>query len=206
MTTRSTYVWNGTTWDEICIAVATGPAGVGVPPGGAAGYALVKNSTDDYDTIWSSVAGGLPDQSGNNGKYLKTNGSAASWETVSAGSRSFTTATYTTASIANNAYETGTLNMSAVYTALNLETDIAARVRLYVSTTARDADATRAIGTDPADDSGVLMDVVTTGSTLNFQLSPVVDGWVATGVAIPITVTNLSGSTDTVAATLTYSS
>lgn len=178
MTTRSTYVWNGSSWDEIGVAVVSGATGHGVPTGGATGYALVKNSTTDYDTVWAAVGGS---------------------------GRTFTTATYTTASLATNAYETGTLNMSAVYTVLNIVTDRAARVRLYVSTASRDADVARAIGTDPADDSGVLMDVVTTASTLDFQLSPVVDGWIASGVAIPITVTNLS-SAHTVATTLTYSS
>lgn len=53
-----------------------------VPTGGSAGQVLVKNSSDDYDMSWST-SNSLPSQSGNNGKYLTTNGSSASWATVS---------------------------------------------------------------------------------------------------------------------------
>lgn len=41
-------------------------------------------STDGTNLIWTTVSGGssLPDQTGNNGKYLTTNGSTVSWATV----------------------------------------------------------------------------------------------------------------------------
>lgn len=35
-----------------------GSDGVGVPPGGTTGQALVKGSNTDYDTQWSSISGG----------------------------------------------------------------------------------------------------------------------------------------------------
>lgn len=53
-----------------------------VPTGGSAGQVLVKSSNADYDMSWSTSSI-LPSQSGNNGKYLTTNGSSASWATVS---------------------------------------------------------------------------------------------------------------------------
>jgi hypothetical protein len=49
-----------------------------------------------------------------------------------------------------------------------------------------------------------MFDYITTSGDLSNDLSPTVDGFVATGTAIPITVTNLSGSTGTVTVTLTY--
>lgn len=41
----------------------------------------ILTNTDGTIT-WATAASGLPDQTGNNGKYLTTNGSAASWGTV----------------------------------------------------------------------------------------------------------------------------
>lgn len=55
-----------------------------LPTGGTTGQVLVKSSGSDYDTGW--VDGNfLPSQSGNNGKYLTTDGSTASWATVAQG-------------------------------------------------------------------------------------------------------------------------
>ena len=53
-----------------------------MPTGGSSGQVLVKNSGSDYDASWSTFTG-LPSQTGNNGKYLTTDGSTASWATVS---------------------------------------------------------------------------------------------------------------------------
>ena len=49
--------------------------------GGSTGQVLVKSSSTDYDFAWTTFTG-LPSQSGNSGKYLTTNGTAASWATV----------------------------------------------------------------------------------------------------------------------------
>jgi hypothetical protein len=57
------------------------------PTGGSTGQVLVKNSGTDYDFSWTTFTG-LPSQSGNSGKYLTTDGSTASWGTVSTGSGS----------------------------------------------------------------------------------------------------------------------
>ena len=52
-----------------------------LPTGGTTGQVLVKSSGSDYDTGW--VDGNfLPSQSGNSGKYLTTDGTTASWDTV----------------------------------------------------------------------------------------------------------------------------
>ena len=49
---------------------------------GTSGQVLQKNSSSDYDFSWVTFSG-LPSQTGNNGKYLTTDGTTASWATVS---------------------------------------------------------------------------------------------------------------------------
>jgi hypothetical protein len=53
-----------------------------VPTGGTTGQVLVKNSGTDYDMTWTT-GNFLPSQSTHNGQYLTTNGSTASWATIS---------------------------------------------------------------------------------------------------------------------------
>ena len=52
-----------------------------VPTGGTSGQVLVKNSSTDYDFSWTT-ANFLPSQSTNNGKFLTTNGTSASWASI----------------------------------------------------------------------------------------------------------------------------
>ena len=49
---------------------------------GAAGKVPIGNSSGKLDSSWISVS--LPDQTGNSGKYLTTDGTTASWATVNA--------------------------------------------------------------------------------------------------------------------------
>lgn len=58
-----------------------------MPTGGTIGQVLIKNSSTNYDASWTTFTG-LPSQTGNNGKYLTTDGSAASWATIETGSGS----------------------------------------------------------------------------------------------------------------------
>ena len=52
-----------------------------LPSGGTTGQVLVKSSNSNYAVSWTT-GDFLPSQTGNNGKYLTTDGSSASWETV----------------------------------------------------------------------------------------------------------------------------
>ena len=116
-----------------------------------------------------------------------------------------TTATLTTASLADDATEDNTITLKQGYRILKIETDVAARVRVYSSTASRTADASRPIGTDPTGAHGVILDFVTTPSVLEWWLNPAVDGYMTTSTdTVPVAVTNLSGSTDTVTVTLTW--
>lgn len=75
------------TWDSLKDRLANIEYGLNVaysartPTGGSTGQVLVKSSSSDYDFAWTTFTG-LPSQSGNDGKYLTTNGSTASWGTV----------------------------------------------------------------------------------------------------------------------------
>lgn len=55
-----------------------------LPTGGTTGQVLVKSSNSNYETEWAD-GNFLPSQSGNDGKYLTTDGSTASWATVAQG-------------------------------------------------------------------------------------------------------------------------
>ena len=59
-----------------------------VPVGGSNGQVLTKSSGSDYATAWSTIDA-LPSQSGNNGRYLTTDGSTASWQVVATGADAF---------------------------------------------------------------------------------------------------------------------
>ena len=55
----------------------------GIPSGGTSGQVLLKNSSTDYDAVWTTTSF-LPAQTGNAGKYLTTDGSNPSWALAAA--------------------------------------------------------------------------------------------------------------------------
>lgn len=109
---------------------------------------------------------------------------------------------YTTESLAANTAETGLLTVTGAVTVINgISTSAPVRVRLYTTVEKRDADLARAIGTDPTGDHGLLFEVVTTTGQLSYQVSPGV--YISTdSPTVPVTVTNLSGSAQTVTVTI----
>lgn len=54
-----------------------------LPAGGTTGQVLRKISGTNYAVEWAEPVTGLPSQTGNNGYYLTTDGSTASWAPVS---------------------------------------------------------------------------------------------------------------------------
>ena len=77
-------------------------------------------------------------------------------------------------------------------------------VRIYSDTAARTADATRSQGTDPADGSGVIAEIIsTTAGTQVFKMTPAIIGWLDNSeTTVPVAVQNNSGSTGTVTVTI----
>lgn len=111
--------------------------------------------------------------------------------------------TKTTASLATMASETGTLAMAPSYRVLSVTVDRACRVRLYTTTSARTADASRAPGTDPTGDHGVMLDLVFTGAG-TLTLSPTVDGFLPSGTVVPYSIQNRDATTGTVQVDMTW--
>ncbi len=148
------------------------------------------------------ITDGLP------GTFLTTNGAGVfSFAAVSGsgGAYSRTTASATTASIANNATGNVTITGFKSYMLLRVQTSAAAWVRLYTDTASRTADSTRDILTDPNPGSGVLAEFITTGSQ-TVIVTPAVLGFNSENsptTSIPVAVTNRSGSTTTITVTLT---
>ena len=111
--------------------------------------------------------------------------------------------TFSAAALANNATTSNTVNIASRYQLLHITTNHPCRVRLYTSTAKRDADLTRPIGTDPEANHGLMFEFISTTELLNADLSPVVDGFAETA-AIPYSITNLSGATQTMTVTLNH--
>lgn len=105
--------------------------------------------------------------------------------------------------IPNNANDTGSVSISTRYQLVQITTDVPARVRLYTDTAKRDADISRPIGTDPVGNHGLIFEFVSSPSLLTADLSPLVDGFCDIS-DIPFTITNLSGSNDTIDVTLNH--
>lgn len=94
--------------------------------------------------------------------------------------------------------------MASGFNLYRVETDRAARVRLYARTDHANADVARAVGVDPTE-GGVIVDVVTASGALRQDLSPMVVGAnledIPTAV-IPANITNY-GASGTVTVSLT---
>ena len=89
------------------------------------------------------------------------------------------------------------------YVLYSVQTDKAAMVRIYNDDNARSADSSRPQGTDPVEGEGVVAEFITSAAN-TFVITPGVMGWIDTAAnSIPVSVKNLSGSTGTVAVTLT---
>lgn len=72
---------------------------------------------------------------------------------------------------------TGSVSLGKAFILYNVTTDTPARIRLYASSSFRDADLTRPATTFASGESGLLAELVLSGSTdiLNFTLSPIVN-------------------------------
>lgn len=114
--------------------------------------------------------------------------------------------TASTSSIADGASADVTIaNGYNGYMLYKIQTSAAAWVRIYTDAASRTADASRTELQDPAPNSGVIVEVVTTGPE-TILLAPGVLGFnneTTPDMTIPMAVTNKSGSTTTIDVTLT---
>lgn len=161
-------------------------------------------------TVSTNVTWTLPSADGSIGQVLTTNGSGTlSWSTASGGGSGLVSRTtltpVTTGSLASGASEDLMITGYKGYVLYKIETDSAAWVRLYSSTAARTADASRLEGTDPLPGSGVIAEIISTGAQ-TILITPGALGFStesSPSTQIPCTITNKSGVTTTITVTLT---
>jgi hypothetical protein len=114
--------------------------------------------------------------------------------------------TVTTASLAHNATENGTIPLGRSFIPFRVTVDRACRVRLYSTAAARTADASRLPGNDPTGEHGVILDVRLNAETgLEWDVIDPPTGHCAEAVVtedIPYAITNESGSPSTVEVTI----
>ena len=156
---------------------------------------LIPDSDDAYDLgsttrRWSEVhaVNFYGDGSG-----LTNVTSGASRTTVSA-----------TNSIASNGIANISMTTPKTYALLSIETSHAAWVTLYSDSTSRTADSSRSETTDPVAGSGVLAEVITSGSTTQLITPASVCFNSAGANTTYLKIVNKSGSTANVQVTLTY--
>ena len=117
-----------------------------------------------------------------------------------------TTQTYTTASLAAAARETGTVVLAASYTVMAVQVSTAARVRLYATVADRTADLTRPRGEDPDPevDHGVMFDLALGAAGTRISTPPAVCVLNETPPNVPLTIDNLDTVPRAVTVTITY--
>jgi len=112
------------------------------------------------------------------------------------------TVAVSTNSIANDISEDVAFTGFKSYGLLSIQTSAAAWVRIYTSTAARTADASRGEGQDPAPDAGVIAEVLSNGAQ-TIEFGPAVLGWnSADNTTIYAAVKNKSGGTATITTTI----
>ena len=136
-------------------------------------------------------------------QILEYNGSAWVNTTNSAGLQSRTTVSATN-SIAANGIANIAMTTPKTYALLSIETSHAAWVTLYSDSASRTADSSRNETTDPVAGSGVLAEVITSGSTTQLITPASICFNSATANTTYLKIVNKSGSTANVQVTLTY--
>jgi hypothetical protein len=87
---------------------------------------------------------------------------------------------------------------------MQIVADKACRVRFYATTAQRTADVARAVGVDPTGDHGLLFEAVLPAGDLSRIMGPATMLFASAGFGpVPVTITNMSGSTGAVQVTLT---
>ena len=127
--------------------------------------------------------------------------------TASGGSlQSRTTVSGVTTSIANLGIGNTNITGFKSYALMKVGLSTTGWLRLYTDSTSRANDAFRSVGEDPAPGSGVIAEVVTTGISTTQIISPFVMGGNLDNsptTTIYASITNLSGTTQTITANLT---
>ena len=168
-------------------------------------YGWGNHATGGYLTTLGSI-GGHTDVSisaPQANQVLEYNGSAWVNATNSAGLQSRATVSATNA-IALNGIANISMTTPKTYALLSIETSHAAWVTLYSDSTSRTADSSRSETTDPVAGSGVLAEVITSGSTTQLITPASVCFNSAGANTTYLKIVNKSGGTANVQVILTY--
>lgn len=189
----------------------TGQNGLVLGPGAAP--SVITGNTFEYMTTGVYLQSGCQNVNVQSNSYLGcTNTVVNSGSNNTIGSSgtlpSRTTLTGSTTSIANNSTATITISGYKSYSLLKVSTNAAAWVRLYTTSAARTADASRIRSIDPLPGTGVIVDVITTSSSTVAYTQPITPGVIGfnddgtPSTNVYAAVTNLSGSTRAITVTL----
>jgi chromosome segregation ATPase len=99
------------------------------------------------------------------------------------------------------------LNLHTAFNLWQIETNKAARIRIYTTTAERTADNTRAVGNPPAEGAGLITEVITTGALLTVPMCPAQSGASLASPAstsIPALIKN-NGTSNNVTLTIKWS-
>lgn len=104
------------------------------------------------------------------------------------------TTTYTGENLEPNSSQNGSVDLGKSYVVLSVSANFPVRIRVYASQAYRTADVDRPANLAPMGDHGLLLELVTTSTDLDWTLSPMVFGGSMEEpyVGTPITITNLS--------------
>lgn len=157
------------------------------------------------DVFSSTLQGVVPASGGGTTNFLRADGT---WAAPSGGGGGYTRGTVTITTAATLAYgasEQTTFSGYAGYEILKIQTDRAARVRIYTDTTSQSNDLARAIGVSPGTttDHGLQFEFITSSSILTWNMNPPIDCFLPTGTTVPITITNLDPTSHTVQVIIT---
>lgn len=111
---------------------------------------------------------------------------------------------WTGGSIAPGVNIKGFGSFAASYRMYSISTDAPCRLRMYTTAAKRDADLSRAIGTDPTGDHGLILEFVSTSTTLSADLSPMVDGFTGSDGVVYYTITNTGASAASISANIIW--
>ena len=165
----------------------------------------VQTLTTGVTISGTLTAGGLtyPTTNGNPGQSLVSDGAGnVTWQTAAGLSSRATVSN--TSSLANDAVANVSLTAPKTFVLLKVQTSHAAWVTLYSDTASRTADASRQISVDPIPGSGVLAEVITTGSQTQL-ITPGAICFNSAGTGtVYAKIVNKSGTTSNVQVTLTY--
>lgn len=167
----------------------------------SADFISILGIFDKTDTSFKVVLSSSPAVTGYKISWYVTNSNGSGQ-----GLSSRSTLQGTTSTISDSASASLDIAGYKGYGLYQIETSVAARVRVYANDASRLADASRAEGTDPADNSGLISEVVTTSGSLDKLVSPGTIGFNAESPVttnIPILVTNKSGGNAAITVTLT---